>query len=496
MHIRMAGLLLLTLLVSGPACTRNGDSASATMSPAEQEQVVGKAIALLDSNTGDMDELQLAADGLQQVLDANPRHVQAHIEMARFYLKFGCTSDSCEPEFSMRADDELDAALRIDPGSANAFVLRGILRLYEMRLDESLEALDQAEKIGTDNPWLYMNYASTYLKMHDWDKALASLEKLERQISEGKKVPRKIVLYMHSLMTDAYEKKKNYSSADLHYRKIIVMDPGSSYARGNYAGFLLWKIGDIDGSIAEATKALELMNYPLAHYVLGQAQYAKWAQLRKSDPGHAKLFFIKARENLPDIGFAITNGSCSLGQNVALQTLIEGLVERGESIDTKGDDGDNALTFSANCGELEAVKWLLAHGASVNVVEEQGWTPLALAVGRGYEEVVTLLIENGANVDRGPESGSTPLMIAITNNYPAIAKKLIAAKANPDTADRNGVTPLIFAATQGFEPMVRELLQAGADPKIKDRSGKTAAELADLNGKKNIGDLIRGFHPQ
>jgi len=495
--MRIMGIFLLIILVSGTACTRGSDTAmtDTTMTDVEQDREMKAAIATITTAHGNTGMLKSAEQRLSRVLQANPSHVQAHIEMARVHIKSGCTPDKCfNLALVRKAENELSTALRIDPGSADALILRGALRQYQWHYDESIEALEQAEKIGTDNPRLYIYFAETYKKMDKLDLMASSLKKLELQILAGKKISPDIEEQMRLLLIYVYSKQKKYDDVEQQYRNLIALDPDNAFAHGDLAGLLLWKNGDIENSIAESSKALELKEYPLAHYVLGQAQYAKWAQLRRNDPAQAEMYFKRASKNLPSTGFAIASGACYISNNIVLQTMIEALLERGASIDERGAEGYNALSYAtnSNCGDLGSVKWLLAHGASVNVIQRQGWSPLAAAVSSRYLEIAMLLLEKGADIEATPEKGKTPLMIAVMNSDVVMVRKLIAHKAKVDVVNSDGFTPLMFSALYGSDEIASLLLQAGADVSLKELSTRrTAAEIADYYHHKNVGDLIR-----
>jgi ankyrin repeat protein len=72
-----------------------------------------------------------------------------------------------------------------------------------------------------------------------------------------------------------------------------------------------------------------------------------------------------------------------------------------------------------------------------------------------------------------------------------LVKLLLEHNANVNLKSRYGY-PLQIAAEMGRKEIVELLLARGAKTDAKNTAGKTAANLADGNGHKDIGDIIRG----
>lgn len=65
------------------------------------------------------------------------------------------------------------------------------------------------------------------------------------------------------------------------YLKQIEKYPESAWAHGNFASFLLRRMGDYDGAIKYGEKALSIMDYPMARGITGLAYLVKASQLFK-----------------------------------------------------------------------------------------------------------------------------------------------------------------------------------------------------------------------
>lgn len=171
--------------------------------------------------------------------------------------------------------------------------------------------------------------------------------------------------------------------------------------------------------------------------------------------GHADLAERLAREGVAPLNLRVAAG---LGR-VALMLALTGpdgrlLPEAGRArefhrphsgfppwrpIDDAQQILDEALTYAARGGRIEAMDWLVRHGADVNAEPYNG-SVLNWAVRGDRPEAVDWLVAHGADVDRASGFGGV-----------------------------SSITPLQNAAAWGGRPEIaRRLLRAGADPHLKD----------------------------
>lgn len=367
------------------------------LSPPEQDQLVSAAKTKLDEWGGQGEMLDEAVGKLRQVLRDNPKHVQAHIEMARYYMKSGYINfRNFEPGALDRAEQEIRLALQADPNSANAYVLLGHVYHNRRRPQQAVEALQRAETIGTDNPWLDLNWADALMEMEQWKTAEERLCKAEARFANDKNPPRGAMISLYEKMVFVYEHQGSKEAADGAYRKAIAINPTAAWTHGNYADFLLFRLGNPDAAIEEASKALSLMNYGAARATLAAAQYAKWVQLKKQQPAKAAEYSKLMQQNAFGLSWIMPQAGKSVDAGPAIQDMVMALIERGVSIDARDEHGDTALTLAAYEGNLKAVNWLIQHGADVNVRENQGWTALSLAKYKRHVTIVETLLKHGA----------------------------------------------------------------------------------------------------
>lgn len=468
-------------------------AAAAAADRARQDAEVAHAIAELDRMGGERVDLESVRSRLEQVLAENPGHVQAHIELARCHLRLGyIAGDDYDRQAVARAESELKRALEIDPRSANAYVLLGIVRVDQRQPQLAIQELRKAEAIGTDNPWLDLNFIAAYIQMEQWDLAATRLTQFEANLAKKSDVPAKIkaaaVDYWMKVHTATHDRKG--LSAD--YEHSIALAPDNPWAHGNFAFHLLTEEGRTDDALEHATKAVSLLSYGNGHRTLGLAQYAKWASLRASNPKQAEALYAEAQENLQDMGYVMSTAGAAVERNEDFKRLVTALMERKLSIDAKDPDGGRtALRKAASLGRLESIKWLLAKGASVSVRDDQMATPLALAAIHHDVEVVSVLVAHGADVNAPDDGGRTPLLRAVYMNDEPMVATLIASKAKVDAATPDGETALLRAVSNGVPGIVKRLLAAGADRSRKAPNGLGLAEVAERSGHPDVAALLR-----
>lgn len=268
-----------------------------------------RAVNLLDGYRGDSASLEAASADLKNILVRNPRYAPAHREMARYFIMRGhINSERFEPGALEAAEYAINKALEIDPKYAEAYVLFGHLYRLMGRHREALEALEKAEKLGTNDPWLYNNWADLLIDEGKYEEAVTRY----RKVIDSKTPNKKAMGAALEGVIRYYVSVGKLDKADLFYKKSIVLEPDSAWGYGNYAQFLLCKKDDYEDSILRSRQALRIMNYGVGRYWLASALYRKWAQsVISGAPDSGKKYFIEAMELYPDpYGIAANAGSC------------------------------------------------------------------------------------------------------------------------------------------------------------------------------------------
>ena len=76
---------------------------------------------------------------------------------------------------------------------------------------------------------------------------------------------------------------------------------------------------------------------------------------------------------------------------LGMPDVIEELIQRGASIDSRDNEGMTALHWAAEKNQSQSIQTLLRLGADVSAVDFYGDTALDIAVGQGNTECADLL---------------------------------------------------------------------------------------------------------
>jgi tetratricopeptide (TPR) repeat protein len=178
------------------------------------------------------------------------------------------------PEALAAADQSLKLAIEIDPNFAEAHVLRGQLYVLMKKLPMARAALTTAEQIGTDDPWLQLNWAEL-LKAEGRGDEVAGRSR--RVLASGTTNKKARGAALEGLI-EYHKHLGELDEADRLYHEHIALDPTSAWSYGNYARFLLCYRDDFDGAIEQAGRGLARMDYWAGRAVLGAALTRKWAE--------------------------------------------------------------------------------------------------------------------------------------------------------------------------------------------------------------------------
>lgn len=176
------------------------------------------------------------------------------------------------------------------------------------------------------------------------------------------------------------------------------------------------------------------------------------------------------------------------------EAIAKLLLENGADPNFHHADRKTILCKAVGKGNEAVVKLLLENGADVNVHSPHGLngdTALSKAVREDEEAIVKLLLENGAGANTQDANGDTVLYVAMDNGNEAIVKLLLGSGADPNAENKSGSTILHLAIGKSNEAMVKLLLEYGADARAQGRSRMSPLNCAELNGHKEIIELLR-----
>jgi tetratricopeptide (TPR) repeat protein len=412
-------VLVLTIFVAVVA----GGANAAGLSVADD---VSQAQAQLDKWSGQPDLLRDAKERIDRALRRDPKNYEALAELARYQIMSGYIREKWTkrrttsvgefvPGTLETAEATLKEALDIKPEFAKAYVLLGHVYTQQERVQDAAAALRKAEQIGTDDPWLDLNWADLHLQAGE---TAAAEERWRHVIEKGTTQP-KARLAAYGYLTKSYVKAGKVQEATALYEQQIAENPTNAWLRSDFAIFLHCH-GANDRAIEEHRGALKIMDFGIGRREYANALYAKWAGmiLAGKNVAEAERYFKEAQANYPSLeDVMVYEGSTACG----LPTARALHSKKNVSLDARVDDGSTALLVAVNKNDTVAVKSLLEMGANPNVADHNGWTPLLSAADEGNEENVRLLLARGADTHQTLR-GRDAAMRAEQKGYPKLAQ--------------------------------------------------------------------------
>ena len=175
------------------------------------------------------------------------------------------------------------------------------------------------------------------------------------------------------------------------------------------------------------------------------------------------------------------------------QKAASWLLDQKAILESRNSDKNTPLLLSVIGDRINITEFLLKANASLQVENAQQETAFYIAVENDNIEMVKLLSTYGADptIVCGTAQLST-LHIAAERGDKAMLEYLLQTKAAVliDFQNANGDTPLHLAVQAGHDTIISLLLEAGAYHKIKNQQEQTPIELAKMQQKQKIANLI------
>lgn len=154
---------LLMSLISAPLFADNKYFSDPDLLPKLDRYLYQEAMSTLDNWRGRRENLDTAYGIIGNVIASQPEFLPIYIELARHTIMFGYMPGQ---DFSKELGDAEAILLDIvkkDETYPKAYVLLGHVYTKMQKLPEAKAALSKADRLGTQDPWLYYNWADLYL---------------------------------------------------------------------------------------------------------------------------------------------------------------------------------------------------------------------------------------------------------------------------------------------------------------------------------------------
>ncbi len=421
--VSIAGCLLIFIVT--------GISTAATKeSVAQSKQDVKAAGELLNSWHGEGQLLEQAQQKLAEALKLDPQSYFAFKELARLQIMAGYinsrnvkngtyfyTIGNYAPGTLDTAETLARESIRINPSFAEGYVYLGYIQLEQTKLDDAAKSLAQAEILGTDDPWLQLNWASLNNARGEFS---AATERWQRVLKSGTS-NKKALSSAYGFLIESYKQSGDTSKVVALYKEQIKLRPTNAWLRGEYADYLSATLGRNDEAIEQANAALKVMDYGMGRRILAFAIYRKWADMVAQGAGTgAEKYFQTALAIEPQLDQVMAYGASeAMGEQLAKALSSK----KGVSVDARAEDGSTALLISTNRGQTKMVKVLLDLNANPNLSDRNGWTPLLSAADDGNAEAVRMLLAKGADI-KAKKGGADSATLAERKDHPELAALL------------------------------------------------------------------------
>ena len=221
--------------------------------------------------------------------------------------------------------------------------------------------------------------------------------------------------------------------------------------------------------------------------------------------GHTDIVSMLLARDDVDLNIKNSNGCTALMLAVQGEhdDIVKMLLARDDvDLNTKanrGQGGGTALMLAAEKGHTDIVSMLLARAdVDLNAKDKgyYGYTALMLAAREGNTDVVKMLLERD-DVDlnaktKGYKGEHTPLMLAAEKGHTDVVRVLLArADVDLNIKNNDGYTALMLAVREGYAKLVKMLVERGAYLDTTDQQGYEAWQLADLEGRPEIVEILK-----
>jgi hypothetical protein len=178
---------------------------------------------------------------------------------------------------------------------------------------------------------------------------------------------------------------------------------------------------------------------------------------------------------------------------------IEGLIAKGESLNTRDGHGRTPLHLAAYGGHHDAMRVLVLAGADPNALENDRYDIVTIAaVANDIPTLKTALILGGSAKNITSRYDGTALIAAAHLGHAEVVRTLIRAGAPLDHINNLGWTALIESIVLGdggprHTDTLKALVEGGANVNLPDRNGQTPLSLARSRGYKEMVSILEGI---
>lgn len=277
----------------------------------EAQRLTTTAEKSLDDWGGRREALDEARRLLDRAITLSPDHAEAYRQYARAHIRWSELDSAGREESLQRAEQALDRALLIDPEFGNAQSLRAHLYNLQQRPKDAAAALDEAERLGADDPWLPTIRADLFLQDDRYEEALS----LCRKIRDENPDFRRLVANAEGCMKEALVRLDRLDEAEQLYQEPAEQTDATGEDISQHAYFLLCFRNQPDRAMKVADRALRRSDPHMSRLIYLASMYYAWAKLQNSGAETEAAEAWKQLERMPvEDPASVMHGTCGMDE--------------------------------------------------------------------------------------------------------------------------------------------------------------------------------------
>lgn len=245
------------------------------------EKTYEAALDLVHAYSGSGPELQQAMELADELSKSAPESGYSQVLQAEILSTWRLSQQGRPLEVRNRATSLADEALRLNPKLAQAHASKARVLVRSSLYDAANASIDAALGIDPNLSSALFMRAEIFRR----NRAIADANVwYQRFIDSTTSDSRKAngygwiaMMYQEASWGDDRNRAEYVAKARAAYEDMLKHEPGGAWRNVNFAIFLNEYAGDFDTAELYATKALSIMEFPMARYHLAAARYQKLA---------------------------------------------------------------------------------------------------------------------------------------------------------------------------------------------------------------------------
>jgi tetratricopeptide (TPR) repeat protein len=258
----------------------------AALAQAPAAKTYERALDLVHAYSGSGPELQQAMEIADELSKSAPKSGYSQVLQAEALSTWRLSQEGTPVEVRNRVISLADEALRLNPKLAQAYVSKGRALVRSSMYDKANSSIDTALAMHPNLSGALFLRAEVFRR----NRAIADADIWYRRfIDSAASNSRKAngyawigKMYQDASWNDDANRAGYVAKARAAYETMLKYEPGGAWRNVNFAIFLNEYAGDFDAAEIYATKALGMMEFPMARYHLAAARYQKLAATSSS----------------------------------------------------------------------------------------------------------------------------------------------------------------------------------------------------------------------